>query len=114
MILMGFTAFMGEYSLADGAGPHPQAAGELGLGMAGQVLPQGPLVDVVLSANRTRMVGGPPLRYVRISFHLCRIRRWRKRRRRRWYAKIAHGATTTTISRHWRVSGRGEVGWRVR
>lgn len=76
--LLKLTAFMREDSLTDGAGPHAQLAGELGLGVAGQVLPQRTLVDVVLPADRARVVGCPPLRYIRIScrFSLRRVR-WR-------------------------------------
>lgn len=104
---------MSEHSLAHRTRPHPETAGQLRLGMASEMLPQRPLVHVVLSTNRTRMVGGPPLRYIRISFHLSRIRGRRERRRRRRDAQV-HGVTSaTTVSGHG-VGISGEVGWRVR
>lgn len=69
------TAFVREHSLADGARPHAQAAGELRLWMTGQMLPQGPFVDVMFTADRTRVVRGPPLGYIRISrFSLSWVR----------------------------------------
>ena len=56
---------MSEDGGADGAGPHPEAGGELAghLGVAAQVLPQAALVHVELSAHRTRVVRTPPLSY---------------------------------------------------
>jgi hypothetical protein len=56
------TCFVGEDGLADAAGPHAQGGGELGgLWMAGEVLAEAALVDVVLAAHGTRVVGRPPL-----------------------------------------------------
>lgn len=54
---------MREHRLADAARPHPEAAAELArFGVAGEVLPQAALVDVVLPADGARVVGGPSLR----------------------------------------------------
>ena len=52
------TILVGEYGGADGAGPHPEAGGQLArhLGVAGQVLPEAALVHVELAAHRARMV----------------------------------------------------------
>lgn len=57
------TALVGEDGLAHRTRPHPEARAKLtGLRMAGQMLPKATLVDVVLPAHWTRMVGGPSLR----------------------------------------------------
>ena len=52
------TILVCEYGGADGAGPHPEAGGQLArhLGVAGQVLPQAALVHVELPTDRTRVV----------------------------------------------------------
>jgi hypothetical protein len=54
---------MGEDSCTDGAGPHPEAGGELAghLGVAAEVLPEAPLVHVKLPAHRTRVIRAAPL-----------------------------------------------------
>lgn len=65
---------MRKHCLANGTRPHPQPAGQLRLRVAGQVLPQGTLVHVVLPAHRARVVRRPPLGYVRINrFSLRRV-----------------------------------------
>lgn len=57
------TALVSEDGLAHRARPHPEARAKLtGLRMAGQMLPKATLVDVVLPAHWTRVVGGPSLR----------------------------------------------------
>lgn len=61
------TTLMREHSLANGTGPHPQPTRQLCLRMAGQVLPEGALVHVVLPADRARVVRRPPLGYIRIN-----------------------------------------------
>jgi hypothetical protein len=55
---------MGEDSCADGAGPHPEAGGELAghLGVTAEVLPEAPLVHIELPAHRTRVIRASPLR----------------------------------------------------
>jgi len=60
---------MGEDGGADGAGPHPEAGGQLAahLGVAAQVLPQATLVHVELPAHRTRVVRAPPLRCKKVN-----------------------------------------------
>jgi hypothetical protein len=57
------TVLMGEDSCADGAGPHPEAGGELAghLGVTAEVLPEAPLVHVELPAYRTRVIRAAPL-----------------------------------------------------
>ena len=57
------TILVGEYGGADGAGPHPEAGGQLArhLGVAGQVLPEAALVHVELAAHRARVVRAPTL-----------------------------------------------------
>lgn len=61
------TVFVGEYCLTNRAGPHAQAAGQLGgLRVAGEMLAQGTLVDIVLAADGTGMVGGSPLAEVAV------------------------------------------------
>lgn len=62
---------MGEDGLTDGAGPHPEGGGELrGLWVAGEVLPEGALVDIVLPADGAGVVGSSPFRHVRATGHV--------------------------------------------
>lgn len=61
------TVLVSEYRLANRAGPHAQAACQLGgLRVAGEMFAQGALVDIVLSADRTGVVGGSPLAEVAV------------------------------------------------
>ena len=53
---------MREDGLTDGAGPHPERRRQAScLRMGRHVLPQGPLVDVLLATDRTRVVRRPTL-----------------------------------------------------
>ena len=53
---------MGEDGSANRAGPHPEAGGQLvaHLWVAGQMLPQAPLIHVELATHRAGVVGTPP------------------------------------------------------
>lgn len=70
------TTLMRKHGLAHRTGPHSQAARQLGLRMAGQVLPQGALVHVVLPTHRAGVVRRPPLGYIRINRFSLRWVRW--------------------------------------
>ena len=63
------TVLVSEDSSADTAGPHPQGGRQLArhLRVAGQVLPEAPLVHVELPAHRTRMVGAASLGWQKLK-----------------------------------------------
>lgn len=67
MLLEVHTTFMRKDSLTNGTWPHSESTGKLSLRVAGEVLPQGPFVDVVLAAYRAGVVRRPSLRYIRIN-----------------------------------------------
>lgn len=62
VVVVPLTGFVGEHRLAHRTRPHAQRRRRQlsGLRMAGQMLAQRALVDVVLAAHRTRMVGRAP------------------------------------------------------
>lgn len=59
MMNVTLTTLVRENGLANGTWPHPEACTELaGLRMASEMFPKAALVDVVLAAHGTRMIGG--------------------------------------------------------
>lgn len=62
ILYSALTVLVSEYRLANRTRPHAQAACQLGgLRVAGEMLAQGALIDIVLAADRTGVVGGSPL-----------------------------------------------------